>query len=95
MQPKPRQGQQKVTEAVIRDFRARSRAGKKTYGRVLETFNGRSALTDLYEELQDAVQYLKQHMMEMEHKSVGVTHNDVRPVNGKARDRVLRRRGNR
>jgi hypothetical protein len=55
-----------VTNSVIMDIKLREGVGIKKYGQTLETFNGRSALRDLYEELLDASQYIKQKMMEEE-----------------------------
>ena len=55
---------QVVLHAVIKDMRARAIAGKKKYGTVLRTFNGRSALRDAYEEAMDLTMYLKQKLME-------------------------------
>lgn len=63
-QPKPTPGKESVTEAVIADLRQREQKGIVTYGRSLETFNGRNALRDAYEECLDLAQYLKQKMME-------------------------------
>ena len=60
----PRQGQQLVTEAVIADLKERTEQGIRTYGRPLETFNGRDALLDAYHEALDLCQYLKQELME-------------------------------
>jgi hypothetical protein len=53
-----------VTEQVIADLRARTELGIAKYGRPLETFNGRNALRDLYEELLDGAQYVKQRLLE-------------------------------
>ena len=53
-----------VTEQVINDLEARSVVGKKKYGTVLRTNNGRDALTDLYQELLDACCYMRQELME-------------------------------
>lgn len=63
-QPLPQPGREPVTERVIEDLRAREQRGIATYGMTLHTFNGRSALQDLYEELLDAAQYAKQLLME-------------------------------
>lgn len=63
-QPLPTQGQENVSQAVIRDLDARIVLGIQRYGRPLETFNGRDALRDAYEEALDLVHYLKQAMME-------------------------------
>jgi hypothetical protein len=63
-EPLPSKGKQNVTEEVIKDLQERSAAGKEKYGTPLQTFNGRKPLIDLYQELLDAVQYLKQHLLE-------------------------------
>ncbi|HEU4751923.1 MAG TPA: hypothetical protein VFU47_02365 [Armatimonadota bacterium] len=63
-QPLPVPGQVSVTDALIADLRARQARGIATYGRSLETHNGRSAPRDLSEELLDAAQYAKQWELE-------------------------------
>lgn len=60
----PTPGQQDVTEAVIADLQARTALGIERYGTPLQTFNGRDALRDAYEEVLDAAKYLKQALME-------------------------------
>ena len=52
-----------ITELVIEDIKQRADVGLKKYGRPLTAFNGRSALQDLYEELLDASQYIKQQIV--------------------------------
>ena len=77
-QPIPTQGKQNVTQslvekldhdiqatdAIINDLHARTQKGIETYGRPLETFNGRDAFLDMYEELLDAFQYAEQTVLE-------------------------------
>lgn len=63
-QAPPKPGATPVTEQVIQDLRTRTERGISKYGRPLETFNGRSALQDAYEEALDLAQYLKQLLME-------------------------------
>lgn len=63
-QKPPHPGQIEVIPAVIADLEARSEAGKIKYGTALYTENGRDALVDLYQELLDAVCYLKQRLLE-------------------------------
>jgi hypothetical protein len=53
-----------VLPLVIQDLKERSRKGAKEYGEPLTTHNGRQALLDLYEELLDAVCYLRQAVEE-------------------------------
>lgn len=68
MQPKPSEQEfsKEVWSEVAKDMAERVHKGEQTYGTRLKTFNSRHALTDLYEELLDAVFYLKQHLMEQE-----------------------------
>jgi len=47
-------------DLVIRDMEARKAFGLHKYGAILQANNGRDALTDLYEELIDALVYLRQ-----------------------------------
>lgn len=63
-QSDPIPGKQSVTQAVITDLRQREQVGIRRYGRTLETFNGRNALIDAYEEVLDLAQYIKQVLME-------------------------------
>lgn len=63
-QPKPEEGLRDVTQLVIADLAVRSAAGKEKYGTVLKAFNGRRADVDLYQELLDAVVYLRQKLEE-------------------------------
>lgn len=63
-QPLPRPGHEDVTPALIADLEARAAEGLKTYGRRLQTFNGRSAVQDALEEALDLAQYLKQLALE-------------------------------
>jgi hypothetical protein len=63
-QPAPTGNGAVVLDAVLEDFRVRGEMGLKKYGTKLRTFNGRNALVDLYQELQDACLYAKQRLME-------------------------------
>lgn len=77
-QPPPTPGQQQVLPWVLKRISAwgvrgeslaaalteRAEAGEKKYGTRLQTFNGRNALIDAYQEAQDAVMYLAQRVME-------------------------------
>ena len=65
-EPAPTPGEQDVTEAVIKDLQERSAIGAEKYGIPLQTFNGRKPLVDLYQELLDACQYIKQELLERE-----------------------------
>ena len=60
----PVKGKEIVIEYVMADLVARAEHGKQTYGTYLETFNGRNALQDAYEEALDLAMYLKQAILE-------------------------------
>jgi len=64
--PEHDQDSKPVFPEVIKDIEARMAQGIRTYGKALHTFNGRSALQDLYEELLDSTVYIKQILMELE-----------------------------
>jgi len=49
---------------ICRDVLARKAEGMKKYGVPLQPFNGRSAMMDLYQELLDAANYMRQHIYE-------------------------------
>lgn len=57
-----------VQDLVRRDMDARKQLGIYRYGTPLQPFNGRDALCDLYEELLDAVMYIRQVMYERDRK---------------------------
>lgn len=63
-QPMPVAGKTAVFDEVMQDLEKRKQKGIETYGQALMTQNGRDAEQDLYEELLDAVVYLKQVMLE-------------------------------
>jgi hypothetical protein len=63
-QAAPLPGDQSVLPLVLRDFNARADIGYEKYRRPLQTFNGRTALIDLYQELMDAVLYCRQQIEE-------------------------------
>lgn len=64
-------GAQPIHELVMADILARARLGIQRYGTPLQAHNGRDALQDLYEELLDAAQYLKQVIEERNAKRGG------------------------
>lgn len=57
-----------ITALVHADLEARTTAGLASYGRAFESHDGRDSLTDLYEELLDAVQYLRKVLYERDGK---------------------------
>lgn len=63
-QPEPKPGQQNVADYVLRDIAERIEAGELKYGTKLQTFNGRDALWDAYQEALDLVMYLRQAILE-------------------------------
>ena len=67
-QPPPTLGHQRVLDVVLDDIQDRAEAGRKKYGCYLETHNGRDPLWDLYQELLDAVMYIRQELLEREEK---------------------------
>lgn len=84
-QPPPRTGQEEVLPVALRSLdwsgsvygrrlkkslRERADAGEKKYGTRLMTFNGRDAITDAFQEAQDALMYLTQAQMEAQGKDL-------------------------
>lgn len=53
-----------IQDRVIADIERRKAIGLERYGTLLQPFNGRDVLQDLYEELMDALMYVKQAMVE-------------------------------
>lgn len=63
-QPAPSGNGQPVVDAVLADVQSRRDFGLQKYGTLLRTHNGRDAAWDLYQELLDAVMYLRQFILE-------------------------------
>jgi hypothetical protein len=63
-EPNPSSGQHDVADYVLRDIQERVAAGYQKYGTKLQTFNRRDPLWDLYQELIDAVMYIRQEILE-------------------------------
>jgi hypothetical protein len=55
-----------IVDLVVKDMLHRKEVGIERYGVALQSFNGRNALQDLYEELLDACCYIKQVIEEQE-----------------------------
>lgn len=70
-QPKPTTVQDGpfVKDLVIRDIEELCERRRVKYGTHLQAGNGRDALLDLYEELVDAVLYLKQLLLERQEET--------------------------
>lgn len=66
-QPLPRPGRERVFDALYASLRAREQQGWRTYGRPLESHNGRDALRDALEEALDLAAYLQQAILERDH----------------------------
>ncbi|HET9554318.1 MAG TPA: hypothetical protein VFP50_15255 [Anaeromyxobacteraceae bacterium] len=65
-QPAPTGNGTPILPLLIADLHRRGEHGLQKYGTVLRAGNGRSALRDLYEELQDAALYVRQRLQEDE-----------------------------
>lgn len=63
-EPAPRPGTADVFALLRADIDQRAEIGWKTYGRPLETFNGRNPAQDAYEEALDLAVYLRQLLEE-------------------------------
>ena len=63
-----------VWDLVIRDINDRDAFGQKKYNTRLQPFNGRNVLVDLYQELLDAVVYVRQLIYEQEHRDPSSPH---------------------
>jgi hypothetical protein len=65
-QPAPLPGREDVRQHVIGAMLDRMAFGKEHYGTPLQTFNGRDALADAFQESLDLLQYLTQALLERE-----------------------------
>lgn len=66
-QPQPKKNNNSyIADLVIEDMKARKELGIERYGVALQSFNGRNALQDAYEEQLDQIIYTKQWMIEKE-----------------------------
>ena len=64
-QPAPEfQPDKRIWELVVEDMQARDQVGRQRYGTPLQTFNGRDALVDAYQEALDLAVYLRQQIEE-------------------------------
>ena len=54
----------RIAERVVDDIQKRMHHGAREYGTALQSYNGRRALQDLYEEMLDGAHYVKQRMDE-------------------------------
>lgn len=70
-QPDPKPGKVDVADFVLADIQERVKAGLERYGTKLQTFNGRNALWDAYQEILDLVMYVRQAILETEAAAAG------------------------
>ena len=68
IQQLPKDGKINIHELVIHDISMRLECGIATYGKPLQSHNGRDALQDAYEEALDLACYLKQAIVERDLK---------------------------
>lgn len=68
-----------IQDMVIADMEKRKAIGLQRYGTLLQPFNGRDALRDLYEELLDAAQYVRQEIEEREIALKAVSNHFIKP----------------
>ena len=66
--PPPNNIGEEIVPMVIADLEGRKALGEKKYKEVLRVENGRDALLDLYQELLDAVIYIRQRIAQDEAK---------------------------
>ena len=70
-QPDPKGSGAPITDLVIADLLERKEFGTAKYGEPLRAFNGRDPLIDLYQELIDAVMYVRQQIEEDKESEIG------------------------
>lgn len=63
---------------IAQDIEARIAIGERKYGKRLQSFNGRNALKDLYDEVLDALNYAKQ--IEIEGLDSGACFAALQPI---------------
>lgn len=61
-----------IWELVVKDMQERDLAGRAKYGTPLQANNGRKPLNDLYQELMDAVVYIRQEIEQRDMKFIKV-----------------------
>jgi hypothetical protein len=77
-EPAPHGSGREIVPLVIKDLELRSKMGKEKYGETLRAFNGRNPLVDLYQELLDAVQYIRQAIEEQRYINLEATFERVK-----------------
>ena len=86
-QDNPKPGKDTVVDYVLSDIHERVEDGTKKYGSPLQTFNGRSALWDAYQEAIDLVFYLRQAILEQAHLTPTEADSPMAPVCGRCGQR--------
>jgi hypothetical protein len=71
-QPTPHGTGREIFPLVVADLEERRQYGIRTYGEGLTANNGRDALQDLYQELLDAVVYIRQEIEERDNPQVKI-----------------------
>jgi hypothetical protein len=77
-QDKPHGAGEAIVDIVIRDLKERKKFGTQKYGEPLKAFNGRNPLVDLYQELIDALVYVRQHLEEDRESEIGILQSMLR-----------------
>ncbi len=67
----------RLSPRIVSDMQARKQLGLERYGSLLQAHNGRDALLDLYEELEDAVVYAKQVQVERGTVDIGTVYDSL------------------
>jgi hypothetical protein len=75
----PHPGVNEISPLLIRDMEEKAARGAKKYGLPLESFNGRDAVKDAYQEVLDLAMYLRQTVEEDLH---GRTVAAIRTIRG-------------
>lgn len=68
----PPEKKETFQEEIIQLMRDRNEFGKKKYGTPIQAHNGRDNLTDAFQEMLDAVVYLKNQLLEKEDDEMSV-----------------------
>ena len=69
-EPLPTRGSDNVADYVLQDIEDRVEMGLEKHGTKLQSFNGRSALWDAYQEAIDLVMYLRQEIIERDRRAM-------------------------
>ncbi len=87
-EPTPKGSGTDIVDLVKDDIEARAVVGEQSYGERLKAFNGRSGLTDAYQEVVDLTVYLRQvleerkKIKELVDSISGTLYNEIQPYFG-------------